>query len=79
MEAGLLRWQEFYNQWHSIIQSADQITFDQRVQQLEQRYLPAYANEIAYLHATWLNPHKEKLVKAWVDQHLHFGTVVTSR
>ncbi|RKK50684.1 hypothetical protein BFJ69_g18025, partial [Fusarium oxysporum] len=79
IEAELLSWQEFYNQWHLIIQSADQVTFDQRVQQLEQRYLPAYANEIGYLHATWLNPHKEKLVKAWVDQHLHFGTVVTSR
>ncbi|KAJ3453177.1 hypothetical protein MRS44_018832 [Fusarium solani] len=79
IEAELLSWQEFYNQWHLIIQSADQITFDQRVQQLEQRYLPTYVNEIGYLHATWLNPHKEKLVKAWVDQHLHFGTIVTSR
>lgn len=78
-EAELLNWQEFYNQWRLIIQSADQVTFDRRVQQLAQRYLPAYANEIGYLHATWLNPHKEKLVKAWVDQHLHFGTIVTSR
>lgn len=28
---------------------------------------------------TWLEPYKEKLVKAWVNQHLHFGNVVTSR
>ncbi len=28
---------------------------------------------------TWLNLYKEKLVKAWVDQYLHFGNVVTSR
>ncbi|EFZ03822.2 hypothetical protein MAA_00896 [Metarhizium robertsii ARSEF 23] len=27
----------------------------------------------------WLDPYKEKLVKAWVDQHLHLDNVVTSR
>jgi hypothetical protein len=27
---------------------------------------------------TWLIPWKEKLVRFWVDQHLHFGCVVTS-
>jgi hypothetical protein len=36
------------------------------VQELEQQYLPAYANEVAYLNSTWLNPYKQKLVKGWV-------------
>ena len=28
---------------------------------------------------TWISRYKEKLVKAWVDKHLHFENVVTSR
>ena len=72
------KWQAFFSHWHSIIQSTDQATFTQRVQELEEGYLPTYVNEIAYLKSTWLDPYKQKLVKAWVDQHRHFGTTVTS-
>ena len=71
-------WKSFFGHWHSIIFSSDEATFEQRVQELEQKYLPTYVNEVAYLESTWLNPYKQKLVKAWVDQQLHFGTVVTS-
>ena len=38
-----------------------------------------YLQEVGYIKTTWLDPYKEKLVKAWVDQHSHFGNVVTSR
>lgn len=36
-------------------------------------------DEVGYIKTTWLEPYKEKLVKAWVDQHAHFGNVATSR
>jgi MULE transposase domain len=66
-------WQAFFGCWHSIIRSPDQVTFEQRVQELEDQYLSTHINEIAYLKSTWLNPFKQKLVKAWVNQHRHFG------
>ncbi|KAJ6436940.1 hypothetical protein O9K51_10476 [Purpureocillium lavendulum] len=65
--------------WHAIVGSADEETFGQRVQEMEKRYVPQYLEEVGYIKANWLDLHKEKLVKAWVDQHPHFGNVVTSR
>ena len=53
--------------------------FDQRVAEFEQKYITTHIDEVAYVKATWLDLYKEKLVKAWVDCHLHFGNVVTSR
>ncbi|RKK65531.1 hypothetical protein BFJ69_g16202 [Fusarium oxysporum] len=61
------------------MKSPDEKAFDQRVQELERRYLPQYIEEVGYIKANWLDPYKERLVRAWVDQHPHFGNVVTSR
>ena len=72
-------WDAFYQSWHSIISSPDEKTFEERVQELERKFLPEYLQEVGYIKTTWLDPYKEKLVKAWVDQHTHFGNVVTSR
>jgi hypothetical protein len=57
----------------------DEKTFYDRVQEFETQYLPQYSDEVGYVRTTWLDPYKEKLVKAWVDQHPHFDNVVTSR
>ncbi|KAF4343856.1 hypothetical protein FBEOM_2189 [Fusarium beomiforme] len=78
-QQGLADWNEFFNHWHSIMKSSDEKAFDQRVQELERRYLPQYIEEVGYIKANWLDPYKERLARAWVDQHPHFGNVVTSR
>jgi hypothetical protein len=65
-------WNEFFNCWHSIVRSADEETFDQRVKGLEERYLPQCLEEVGYIKTNWLDLYKEKLVKAWVDQYPHF-------
>lgn len=78
-QQGLVSWNEFFNHWHSIMGSPDEETFNQRVQEFEKQYLPDYVAEVSYIKSTWLDLYKEKLVKAWVDQHPHFGNVVTSR
>ena len=70
---------EFYQFWHSIISSPDEEAFKERVLEFERKYVPEYIQEVGYIKTTWLDPYKEKLVKAWVDQHTHFGNVVTSR
>jgi len=78
-QQGISNWNEFFNHWHSIMRSSDEDVFNQRVQEIEKRYLPQYLKEVGYIKTNWLDLYKEKLVKAWVDQHPHFGNVVTSR
>lgn len=68
-----------YSHWHSIIESSNEETFHERVLEFEQKYLPDYSEEVRYVKTNWLDQYKEKLVKAWVDRHLHFDNVVTSR
>jgi hypothetical protein len=70
-------WKDFYESWHSIMASPNEEAYDERVLKFERRFLPKYAREVGYIQDYWLNPYKEKLVKAWVDQHSHFGNVVT--
>ncbi len=72
-------WSEFYNCWHSIMRSIDESTFNERLKDLEQRYVPEYVREVGYIKEVWLDLYKEKLIKSWVDQQPHFGSVVTSR
>ena len=72
-------WADFYNSWHSIMQSPTESIYNRRVMEFETKYFLDHADEVAYIKKTWLQPYKEKLVKAWVDQHTHFGNVVTSR
>jgi hypothetical protein len=49
------------------------------VSEFEKKYLPDYIEEVRYIKINWLDQYKEKLVKAWVNQHPHFDNVVTSR
>ena len=72
-------WGEFYNYWHSIVRSIDKDTFNKRLKDLEQRYMPEHVREVGYIKEAWLDLYKEKLIKSWVDQHPHFGSMVTSR
>lgn len=76
---GIEAWKEFYSHWHSIIKSPNEETFHERVLEFEEKYLPDYSEEVRYVKTNWLDQYKEKLVKAWVNRHLHFDNVVTSR
>ncbi|TVY74433.1 PKS-NRPS hybrid synthetase [Fusarium oxysporum f. sp. cubense] len=76
---GIEAWDEFYGHWHSIIKSPNEQTFHERVSEFEKKYLPDYIEEVRYIKTNWLDQYKEKLVKAWVNQHPHFDNVVTSR
>jgi hypothetical protein len=72
-------WDEFYRAWHSITASPTEKIFEERWASFKSKYVPKYIQEVGYIQTYWLEPHKEKIVKAWVDKHLHFGNVVTSR
>ena len=77
--SGSAGWADFYNFWHSIMQSPTEAEINKRVTAFEEKYLPSHAEEVAYVKKTCLQPYKEKLVKAWVDLYMHFGNSVTSR
>ncbi|RYC77271.1 hypothetical protein BFJ63_vAg19855, partial [Fusarium oxysporum f. sp. narcissi] len=76
---GIEAWNEFYGHWHSIIKSPNEQTFHERVSEFEKKYIADYIEEVKYIKTNWLDQYKEKLVKAWVNQHPHFDNVVTSR
>ncbi|RKK48856.1 hypothetical protein BFJ69_g18112, partial [Fusarium oxysporum] len=76
---GIEAWDEFYGHWHSIIKSPNEQTFHERVSEFEKKYIADYIEEVKYIKTNWLDQYKEKLVKAWVNQHPHFDNVVTSR
>ncbi|OBR04563.1 MULE transposase domain-containing protein [Colletotrichum higginsianum IMI 349063] len=57
-------WEEFYKSWHLIISSPSEITFQERISQLEEHYLTDHLEEVGYITSFWLDPYKEKLVKA---------------
>lgn len=61
------------------MQSPTEAVFNERVADFEKKYLPGHIEEVSYIKKTWLEPYKEKLVKAWVDQYMHFGNTATSR
>jgi hypothetical protein len=78
-ERSMAEWETFYGHWHSIVRSKDELAFEKTVQELENRYLSEHLNEVGYIRTTWLDLYKEKLVRAWVDNFLHFENVATSR
>ncbi|KAI7760068.1 hypothetical protein LZL87_014319 [Fusarium oxysporum] len=72
-------WDQFYAFWHSIVASPTETIFQERLTYFERKYAEKYTEAVGYIRTTWLDPFKERIVKAWVDKHLHFGNVATSR
>lgn len=72
-------WDEFYAFWHSIIASPTETIFEERLVQFERKYAEKYPEAVGYIKTYWLEPYRERIVKAWVDNHLHFGNIATSR
>lgn len=73
------KWTDFFRFWHSIVSSPSEEVFKERVSAFEKKYVPDFIDQVAYVQTQWLDSYKERLVKAWVDQHAHFGNVATSR
>ena len=71
-------WEEFFQFWHSIINSSTEEIYEERLLAFQQKYAD-YRNEVGYIKTTWLIPYKKRLVKAWVDQYTHFCNIATSR
>ena len=75
----LKAWEEFYACWHSLVASPDEEIFNTRLGDFERKYATRYLQEVGYIKTYWLQPYKERIIKAWVDRHFHFGNIATSR
>lgn len=76
---GETRWAEFYTAWHGIIASPTEAIFLERLANFERKYVEQYTDAVGYIRTIWLDPFREKIIRAWVDRYLHFGNVATSR
>ncbi|KAF7123301.1 hypothetical protein RHSIM_Rhsim12G0135200 [Rhododendron simsii] len=70
-------WETFLSDWTNLVESPDESCFTEAWQRLQVNYEEKEC-VLNYIKNTWL-PFKEKFVKAWTGNHLHFGNRVTSR
>ncbi|KAG5540998.1 hypothetical protein RHGRI_021027 [Rhododendron griersonianum] len=67
----------FLSDWTNLVESPDESCFNEAWQRLQVDYKEK-EYVCNFIKNTWL-PFKEKIVKAWTGNHLHFGNRVTSR
>ncbi|KAH7471854.1 hypothetical protein FOMA001_g12957 [Fusarium oxysporum f. sp. matthiolae] len=67
------KWDEFYAFWHTIVDSPTEEIFRERLAKFELKYAKRYPRAVGYIKLYGLEPHKERIIKAWVDKYLHFG------
>ena len=71
-------WDEFLKGWHWIINLPTKEVYEEHLLTFQEKYKEMHHDEVGYLKTIWPFPFKERLVKAWVDQHMHFGNTATS-
>lgn len=74
-------WNEFNMQWREIVQSPTIAIYNQRWLEFRDKYSSGPGSKcLPYLRKEWLKQgQRERLVKAWTSQYMHFGTTTTSR
>ncbi|KAJ1423146.1 MULE transposase domain [Sesbania bispinosa] len=68
--------QPIMDAWMSVIQSPTEVDFDDRFAQFEELCPPTFFD---YVNKTWIIPHKEKFVAAWIDRVMHLGNTTTNK
>jgi len=71
-------WDQVMEVWGSIVDYGIVEAFEDRVNALEVVCSP-WPIFVDYVMATWLRPHKEKIVKAWTDKVMHLGNTTSNR
>jgi Zinc knuckle len=68
----------FLADWSTLVYSQTREQFETARSAFASKWRTSQAVLVDYVERTWL-VHKEKIVRCWTDQHLHFGTTSTSR
>jgi hypothetical protein len=75
---GHSKWLDFQKSFNYIVASETPAVYEERLAKFKVTYTPSHRDEVGYIMTTWLNPYKEKFVKAWVRNIPHFGQTTTS-
>src|SRR5579862_391665 len=65
-------------QFSSLVGSVTADTYQTRLRAIQQDF-SQYPNLLNYLINIWITPYASRFIRAFADQHLHFGNRVTSR
>jgi hypothetical protein len=71
-------WDHFEGDWKTLVRSLTQGEYNRNRAVMKARHR-RHTFSLNYVETVWLRDHKERFVYAWTLQHLHLGTVVTSR
>jgi hypothetical protein len=72
-------WNAFKAEWFDTISASTEEQWEEQWKAFQEKYDDEYPTTIQYIKKTLLIPHKEKLVKFWVNQHMHWNNQATSR
>ncbi|XP_058727098.1 PKS-NRPS hybrid synthetase cheA-like [Vicia villosa] len=64
--------------WKDVVWASNEVEYGVRLQYLEQACF-ACTNFLDYVKNTWLIPHRQRFVGAWINLVLHFGNTTTNR
>jgi predicted HNH restriction endonuclease len=77
-------WKAFEKEYNAVFYAKTEQDYEDQLQQFSinyafEKHLWFIDDYVGYIKSTWLTPiRKTQCVQAWTDQHLHFGTTVTS-
>ena len=64
--------------WGSLVDCPIEIKYDNYLTKFEIACSP-WPMFVDYVKKTWLIPHKERFVKAWMNKVTHLGNITTNR
>ncbi|XP_068483428.1 uncharacterized protein [Phaseolus vulgaris] len=71
-------WDQVMESWGAIVDCENVESYEHRVEAFNVVCSP-WPIFTEYVISTWLNPHKEKFVKAWTDKVMHLGNTTSNR
>ncbi|XP_068486516.1 protein FAR-RED IMPAIRED RESPONSE 1-like [Phaseolus vulgaris] len=71
-------WDQVMESWGAIVDCENVESYEHRVEAFNVVCSP-WPIFTEYVISTWLNPHKEKFVKAWTDKVMHLGNTTSKR
>jgi MULE transposase domain len=73
------RWNVFLKDWFHAISASTEKQWEEEWKAFQEKYDNQYPSIIIYIDIILIQPHKEQLVKAWVNRHMHWDNQATSR
>jgi transposase-like protein len=64
--------------WRKLVWSRDEEKYQEQLNEFEQACVE-WSTFVNYVKETWLKPHKDRFVEAWVNQVMHLGNLTTNR